>query len=154
MNPARGARRRHLRNPGRMGSVDELAEAAEKAARNAKRAAALAMLALAVAIAVLAIDNSIKRAILDEAGKARGILNEFKDLVGKHTVTFHPEVAGDGAQAAGETGTGPGGDLDRGDDVADAARASAAAAGDAVAGPGAGPGGPRRAPGGPRRNGG
>jgi hypothetical protein len=113
---------------------------AEKAARNAKRALVLTMLAAAIAAAVLAIDNSIKRAILAEAAKARAILDEFKAVA-------------DGAKAAGEAGADPGGSVDGGDDVVHAAGTPAAPDGDANGSGPAKTGSSRRPAAGPRRDG-
>lgn len=59
---------------------DALIEAAETAARNARRAAGLTILAVAVAVLVLAIDNSIKRAIVAEKNTALAILGEFRQM--------------------------------------------------------------------------
>ena len=69
---------------------------AQESAKRARNAAVLAMLALAVAVAVLAIDNTIKKAILDEAGKARALLDEF--------TTIAREAGAGGQKAADDAG--------------------------------------------------
>jgi hypothetical protein len=76
----------------------ELVAAATAAARSARRAVSIALLAVAVAAVVLAIDQSIKRAIVEQAEQARRIFVEFQ-----HTVmeaASGTETAGAGAAAS------------------------------------------------------
>jgi hypothetical protein len=61
-------------------SDEALVSAARAAAKSARRAGAMTLLAVFVAVLVLALDNGIKRAILDETARARAILDEFKTL--------------------------------------------------------------------------
>lgn len=65
--------------------MDEALATAEAAAKSAKRALVLTTLAVAVAVVVLAIDHGIKRGIVDEAQKARGLLAELRDLAAAQT---------------------------------------------------------------------
>jgi hypothetical protein len=52
---------------------------AAKAAKSAHRAMVFTLFAVAVAIAVLAIDNSIKRSIVEEARQVREIFRQFQE---------------------------------------------------------------------------
>jgi hypothetical protein len=101
------------------------AELAQEAAKRARNAALLAMLALAVAVAVLAIDNGIKKQILGETAKARRLLDEFTTIA---------REAGSGQEAADDTGAPDSPGVDGGGSVADAAGQPAAADHDAAAG--------------------
>jgi hypothetical protein len=119
-------------------TMGEDLDRAEDAARTARRAAWLAMFALGVALAVLALDNSIKHALIDQANEARAMLDEVKAVA-------------NGAKTAGKGRAAAGGGVDAGDDVGKPAPAPAAArnhasgrvgaAGKRAARPAAGPGG-------------
>src|ERR1700727_1458554 len=120
-------------------SDEALVTAARSAARSARRASAMTLLAVFVALAVLALDNGIKRAILAEAARARAILDEFKATA--------LEALGDGQ--AGQAAAGSGATGHSGDAVVHpagpppavahhagrAVRAAGPAAGGAAAGP-------------------
>jgi hypothetical protein len=121
-----------------MGDVDP-AEAVATAVKSARRAVTLALIAVVVSLIVLGIDHQIKQAIIDEAQKARAILDEFKSIV--------LEAAGDGqgtwqVAASGGDGAHPAGDVD------DAPRTSAAPADNARRQTGAAGSRPRRPRGG------
>jgi len=115
-------------------------EIARVAARRAKQAAVACILLLGVAVAILAIDNGIKRDILEAAQQARRLLDEVKAVAG-------------GIKAPGETGTADSGRVDAGDGVGDAPRAPAAAAGDENGSGQPEPGRKSRTPARTRRNG-
>jgi|SRR5215831_1531576 len=117
----------------------------EHAARSARRAVALALVATAIMVAVLVIDQQIKRDILAEAARLRRLLDDL-----------HLSVLEAGRELNGEQRPGPGAetsqpDPDPGDSVANPARPPAAADSDASHPRGAGGRGtggtPRRAPG-------
>jgi hypothetical protein len=95
--------------------MEEVAELAAKSAKDARKAMLFTGLAVLVAVAVLAIDNTIKRAIVSEAAGARQLLDEFRALVAKHTVSV--EVRPDGAEEAGKAGAGTGNGVNPGDGV-------------------------------------
>jgi len=108
-------------------------EVARVAARRAKQAALACILLLGVAVAILAIDNGIKRDILEAAQQARKLLDEFKLLANVENAVMAgavEEVRKGGVKAPGETGTADGDRVDAADGVGDAPRAPAAAAGD------------------------
>lgn len=85
--------------------MEELMEAAEHAARSARRAAILALFALGVALLVLAIDNGIKRGIVEEAQRARGTLDEIKAVAdGVKTSGQGADPARSGVDAADGVG--------------------------------------------------
>ena len=110
--------------------MDEATALAVKAAKDAKRAMMLTLLAVGLAILVLAIDNSIKRSIVDEAQKVRGMVGRFEEAT--RGLVAEAEQGGAGASAAdGNADPGGGG-------VADDARPRKAAAGNAGAGRAAG----------------
>lgn len=103
----------------------DTAAKALKAAKDARRAMLLTAFAVAVAIAVLAIDNQIKGAIVKEAQDVREIFRQFRE-------------ATDGIKAAIQDGADPS-DADSvadagGGGMADGAGPRAAANGDAAAG--------------------
>ena len=100
-----------------------LATLAEESAKRARNAAVLALLALAVAVAVLAIDNGIKKAILDEAAKARALLDEF--------TTIAREAGAGGKKAADDAGASDSPGVDGSGVLVDAAGPPAAADNDA-----------------------
>ena len=117
----------------------------EALARKASQAAKLALLVLAVAVAVLVIDQGIKRRIVDEGERALNVLAEAQKLV---------REAGSGRQEpAGEASAGPGDSVNPADGVDDAARASADAGLDAGNGVGPETGRVSRPFGGPRGDG-
>jgi hypothetical protein len=101
-------------------------KAAAKAAKDARRAMMLTALCVMVAIAVLAIDNGIKRAILSEASEVREIFRQFKEATdGLKAAIEDPAASSDSDGTAG--------------DVAEPARASTATDGDASNGTAAKP---------------
>jgi hypothetical protein len=113
---------------------------AAKAAKSAHRAAVLTLFAVAVAVLVLAIDNSIKRSIVSEAQQVREIFRQFQE-------------ATDGLKAAVQGSADSGADNRTADDepssVDEPARARAAANSHAGAGktaPVGRKGGPRARP--------
>lgn len=63
----------------------------------ARRAIAASVLCAAVAVVVCLIDQGIKRAVIDEVGKARAILDEFKQVA---------QEARDGAKISDQAGAG------------------------------------------------
>jgi hypothetical protein len=112
-------------------SEQDPAALAAKAAKDARKMMVLTMFAVAVAILVLAIDNSIKRSIITEAQKIRGMVGRFEEVAGGFTAA---EQGGAGDSAADGAA-----DVDGGG-VADASGARAAAAGNAAGGEPAGRG--------------
>ena len=84
--------------------TDAPVEAVAQAVRSARRATALALIAVLVAVVVLAIDNGIKRAIIDEAQAARRVLDEFKQLARETVVVSYGPGTG---QTAADRGPGP-----------------------------------------------
>ena len=111
--------------------MDQAVELAQESARRARNAAVLAMLALAVAVAVLAIDNTIKKSILDEARRVRDMLDEAGAALQAVTAT---KEAHSGKKAAGDAGAPDSPGVDGSGVLVDAPRAPAAA--DSDAGPG------------------
>ena len=97
--------------------------AAHKAADSARRSAMLALICVAVALAVLLIDNQIKRHIVTKAGEARQTLDRFEQYAWQVMNGGQPQAEPGGTAAPGGGGAG--------DDVDDAA-----AAGPAVDSPG------------------
>ena len=71
---------------------DDPAALAVKAAKDARKAMLLTCFAVAVAILVLAIDNSIKRAIVTEAQQLRG---QFDKLLASEAVFAGSAVSAD-----------------------------------------------------------
>jgi len=112
--------------------LDSPAAIAEEAAKRARNAAVLALLALAVAVAVLAIDNGIKKAILDEARRVRDMLDEAGAAL--LSVTAMKEAGERGQETTGDAGAPDSAGVDGGGVLVDAPRAPAAA--DHHAGPG------------------
>jgi hypothetical protein len=62
-----------------MSTAAAAVDAAKKAAKDARRAMSMTLFAVAVAILVLAIDHTIKRAIISEAGQVREIFAQFQE---------------------------------------------------------------------------
>jgi hypothetical protein len=124
-------------NTRRLLDPDELAE---RAARNAKRAAVFTGFCVLIAAVILALDHSIKRAILDETGNARRIVDEFRKLT---------EATADGGAQTGEARAIPsaadGADSGVGDDSGPRAETPANAA-DGKRAPGRGKTGVRPGP--------
>jgi hypothetical protein len=79
---------------------EALVAAATAAAKSARRAVSLALVALAVAAVVLAIDHSIKRAIVEQAEAARRIFSEFQQTAAEAVRGL--EATGPGAAASGD----------------------------------------------------
>jgi hypothetical protein len=94
---------------------EDTIEAQEKAAKNAKRFMVVTAILVMVSIAVVAIDNTIKSAIIAEGKKAQELLDEFRALVSNHTVSV--EVNRDGAEEAGKAGIAAGDGIDPGNGV-------------------------------------
>ena len=105
--------------------------AARKAADSARRSAMLALICVAVALAVLLIDNQIKRHILAAAAEARGYLDQFGVYAGQVMNGGQP-AAGAAPVDAGSAGD-PGGNDGPGVGDAAAGREDVAAAGRVVA---------------------
>jgi hypothetical protein len=110
---------------------DAAAALARKAAKDAHRAMLLTMVCVAVAIAVLAIDNTIKRAILDEASQVREIFRQFREATDGLTAAIEKPASDSADDRATDGGAG---------DLAKPARTRAAANSDADPGKAAGPG--------------
>lgn len=83
-------------------------DVAAKAADSARKSALLALVCVVVAIAILLVDNQIKRHIVTKAGEARQILDEFGALMGRYTVGVsmdgRPEAAEPDATGSGSPG--------------------------------------------------
>jgi hypothetical protein len=99
------------------------AELAVKAAKDARRAMLFTVFAVAVAVLVLAIDNTIKRTIVDEAQKTRALFDKFQEATLGLSEAVQSGAGGSAADRAADDG---------GDDVADDAGTSAAVDDDAV----------------------
>ena len=93
-------------------------EIARKAADSARRSAMLALICVAVAIAVLLIDNGMKRHIVAKVDEAKLYLNEFAAYANGVMNGGQPQAEPGGAAAASGGGAG--------DDVDDAAAAGPA----------------------------
>lgn len=92
--------------------MSEPIEQAAKAADSARKSAMLALVCVVMAIAILLVDNSIKRHIVSKATEARQILDEFWAHAGQVMNGGQPEANPAPVDLAG-TG-GPGDDGDRG----------------------------------------
>lgn len=99
-------------------------EALAKLAKSAERAAKLAAVCLVVAVLVLAIDNRLKKHIIEEGRKALALLDEARKLA-------EEARAGGPVWASREDGAAAGAGVDAGDGVVHAAGASAAPGADA-----------------------
>ena len=107
-------------------------EAAARLAKSAERATKLALMCLVVAVLVLAIDNRLKKHIIEEGRRALALLEEARRLA---------EEARSGAARTGEDGAVSGVVVDGADGVVHAAGASAKVAADARRGARKAPGG-------------
>jgi len=109
--------------------VEDELERAEKALKQAKHLTVLLLLALAVGGALLIIDSGIKKAVLAEAEKARGLLTAAQRLAAdKEAADVRTEAAGDAGSAPGAGEHGSNGvvrDAAPGAAVAEAVRAPA-----------------------------
>ena len=125
---------------------------AAKAADSARRSAMLALICVAVALAVLLIDNQIKRHIVSKAGEARQTLDRFEAYAWQVMNGGQPApepAAADTGSAGDPVGDGGAGVVDAG-----TGRADVDSPGPVVA-PVTSPGGRKRAggAGGPRGDG-
>lgn len=112
--------------------TDEELELAIAGAKKLVRQALIGtVLAVLVAAIVLAIDMGIKRAVLDEVVKARGILDEFKKVANGTTQADQAGAGNSGGVGAGDGVVGDARVPAMGDPVQDAA---ASAPGDVEAG--------------------
>src|SRR5215469_188821 len=109
--------------------ADDPAAVAAKAAKDARKAMLLTLFAVAVAVAVLAIDNSIKRAIVAEAQRIQGMIRGFEE----HTDGLSAAIQGRTGDLPADGVADPGGGS-----VADDPAARPSADGDAAAGRAAG----------------
>jgi hypothetical protein len=82
------------------------AELAVKAAKDARRAMVLTLFAVAVAVLVLAIDNTIKRTIVDEAQKTRALFDRFQEVAGGLAEAVESGAGGGAADGGADPSSG------------------------------------------------
>jgi hypothetical protein len=100
------------------------ADVAAKAAKDARRAMQLTLFAVLVAIVVLAIDHTIKRAIISEAQQVREIFAQFQEA----TRAIREAAEQDGASASAANGVADTGSSGLADGAGERAAASSDAA--------------------------